>query len=150
MACSAGSDNAERCKRNARGEFGECPPSLERCYSFFRSSYGGTAFDVSRMMACPAAAQEHKIVIALLSEGWWTRSQRIRTEGAIPFEVAIVDPPEVPTYIGIAEKALHLKELKMNPNQIAVALKVDRTTVLRALRWVKSIPVYATGPNLES
>src|SRR5659263_405645 len=76
---------------------------------------------------------------------WWTRSQRIRTEGAIPFEVAIVDPPEVPTYIGIAEKALHLKELNMNPNQIAVALKVDRTTVLRALRWVKSIPVYATG-----
>lgn len=45
------------------------------------------------------------------------------------FEIAIVDPPEVPTYIGIA-----------------VALKVDRTTVLRALRWVKSIPVYATGP----
>src|SRR3989339_551523 len=75
MACAAGSDNAERCKRNARGEFGECPPSLERCYSFFRSSYGGTAFDVSRMMACPAAAQEHKIVIALLSEGWWRRGE---------------------------------------------------------------------------
>ena len=63
------------------------------------------------------------------------------------FEVPIVEPPEVPTYIGIADKALHLKELNMNPNQIAVALKVDRTTVLRALRWVKSIPVYATGPS---
>ena len=63
----------------------------------------------------------------------------------MPFEVAIVDPQEVPTYIGIAEKAWHLKELNMNPNQIAVALKVDRTTVLRALRWAKSIPVYATG-----
>ena len=49
----------------------------------------------------------------------------------MPFEVAIVEPPEVPTYIGIADKALHLKELNMNPNQIAVALKVDRTTVLR-------------------
>jgi hypothetical protein len=61
---------------------------------------------------------------------WWTRSQSIRTEGEVPFEVAIVDPPEIPTYIGIAEKALHLKELNMNPNQIAVALKVDRTTVL--------------------
>ena len=80
---------------------------------------------------------------------WWTRSQSIRTEGEVPFEVAIVDSPEVPTYIGIAEKALHLKELNMNPNQIAVALKVDRTTVLRALRWVKSIPVYATGPFPE-
>jgi hypothetical protein len=72
--------------------------------------------------------------------------QRIRTEGEVPFEVAIVNPLEVPTYIGIADKALHLKELNMNPNKIAVALKVDRTTVLRALRWVKSIPVYATGP----
>jgi hypothetical protein len=81
---------------------------------------------------------------------WWTRSQSIRTEGAIPFEVAIVDPSEVPTYIGIAEKALHLNELNMNLNQIAVALKVDRTTVLRALRWVKSIPVYATGPFREA
>jgi hypothetical protein len=77
---------------------------------------------------------------------WWTRSQSIRTDGEMAFEVAIVDPPEVPTYIGIAEKALHLKELNMNPNQIAVALNVDRTTVLRALRWVKSIPFYATGP----
>ena len=63
----------------------------------------------------------------------------------MPFEVAIVEPPEVPTYMGIADKALHLKELNMNPNQIAVALNVDRTTVLRALRWVKSIPIYATG-----
>jgi hypothetical protein len=65
----------------------------------------------------------------------------------MPFEVAIVDPPEVPTYIGIADNALHLKELNMNPTQIAVALKVDRTTVLRVLRWVKSLPVYATGPS---
>jgi hypothetical protein len=62
----------------------------------------------------------------------------------VPFEVAIADSPEVPNYIGIAEKALHLKELNMNPNQIAVALKVDRTTVLRALRSAKSVPVYAT------
>ncbi len=62
----------------------------------------------------------------------------------MPFEVAIVELPEVPTYIGIADKALHLKELNMNPNQIAEALKVDRTTVLRALCWAKSIPVYAT------
>jgi hypothetical protein len=81
---------------------------------------------------------------------WWTRSQSIRTEGAIPFEVAIAAPSEVPTYIGIAEKALHLKELNMNPNQIAVALKVDRTTVLRALRWVKSIPVYTTESFREA
>src|SRR3990172_8130402 len=88
--------------------------------------------------------------------GWWTRSQSIRTEGAkpsvapksrsyccdeerrmeVPFEVALVDSPVVPTCMGIAEKTLHLKELNMNPNRIAVALKVDRTTVTRALRWI--------------
>src|SRR3990172_6205924 len=87
--------------------------------------------------------------------GWWTRSQSIRTEGAkpsvapksrsyccdeerrmeVPFEVALVDSPVVPTCMGIAEKTLHLKELNMNPNRIAVALKVDLTTVTRALRW---------------
>jgi len=80
---------------------------------------------------------------------WWTRSQRIRTEGEVPFEAALLHPSNLPNYITIAEKALHLKELNMNPNQIAVALKVDRTTVLRALRWAKSIPVYATGPFRE-
>ncbi len=26
-------------------------------------------------MACPAVAQEHKVVIALLSEGWWRRGE---------------------------------------------------------------------------
>jgi hypothetical protein len=76
---------------------------------------------------------------------WWTRSQSIRTEGEIPFEVALVDPSAVPTYIVIAPIASQLHELKMNRNQIAVALKVDRTTVVRALRWVKSIPVYVSG-----
>ncbi len=81
---------------------------------------------------------------------WWTRSQSIRTEGEVPFEAALLHPSNPPNYITIAEKALQLKELNMNPNQIAVALKVDRTTVLRALRWVKSIPVYATGPFREA
>jgi len=80
---------------------------------------------------------------------WWTRSQSIRTEGEVPFEAALFFQPEPSTYQKIADKALHLKELNMNLNQIAVALKVDRTTVLRALRWVKSIPVYATGPFRE-
>jgi hypothetical protein len=43
----------------------------------------------------------------------------------------------LPVYQRIAEEALHLLQLRMNPNRIAVALKVDRTTVVRALRWMK-------------
>jgi hypothetical protein len=67
----------------------------------------------------------------------------------MPFEVALFFQTEPPTYQKVADKAMHLSQLGMNPNQIAVALKVDRTTVLRALRWVKSIPVYATGSFWE-
>jgi len=122
-------------------------PQLAKVVPYF--AHIGEAIRSSDIAAdgLPSVAPNLGFTVAVRSEGWWRRSQRIRTEGAIPFEVAIVEPPEVPTYIGIAEKALHLKELNMNPNQIAVALKVDRTTVLRALRWVKSITVYATGPS---
>lgn len=74
--------------------------------------------------------------------GWWTRSQSIRTEGEVAFEVALVDHTAVPSYILIAEIASQLHDLKMNQNQIAVALNVDRTTVARALRWVKNVRVY--------
>ena len=56
----------------------------------------------------------------------------------MPFEVALVDPSPTPTYIAIAPKALHLEELKMNPNRIAVALNVERKTVVRALCWIRS------------
>jgi hypothetical protein len=37
--------------------------------------YVGTAFAVSQRLACPAVAQEHEVVIALLSEGWWRRGE---------------------------------------------------------------------------
>jgi len=89
-------------------------------------------------MACPAVAQEHKVVIALLSEGWWTRSQRIRTEGEVPFEVALTELSKAPVYQAIAEQAAHLDLLGMNTNRIAVLLGVERTTVSRALRWIRS------------
>jgi len=61
------------------------------------------------------------------------------------FEIILVDPPDAPTYVTIAVKALHLEELQMNPNQIAVALNVDRTTAVRALRWIKDESVYASS-----
>jgi predicted transcriptional regulator len=60
----------------------------------------------------------------------------------MPFEVALVDPSDVPIYITIAQKTLHLQELRMNVNQIAVALDVDRTTVVRALRWITGNSAY--------
>jgi len=68
---------------------------------------------------------------------WWTRSQRIRTEGEVPFEAALTELSKAPVYQAIAEQAAHLHLLGMNPNRIAVHLGVDRTTVTRALRWIR-------------
>ena len=65
-------------------------------------------------------------------------SQSSRTEGEVPFEAALADLPEPPIYQKIFEKALHLNQLGMNPNRIAVHLGVDRTTVTRALRCIRS------------
>ncbi len=58
------------------------------------------------------------------------------------FEVALVDLPAPPSYQKIAEEALHLNQLGMNPNRIAVHLNVDRKHVERALRWISGKPTY--------
>ncbi len=71
---------------------------------------------------------------------WWTRSQSIRTEGEVPFEVTLFFQTEPPTYQKVADKAMHLSQLGMNPNRIAIALNVARSTVVRALRWIKGKP----------
>ena len=102
------------------GETRECVKSGERNNEIYRNSF----------------------LVGSNSLHWWTRSQRIRTEGAILFEVALADPSPTPTYIAIAPKALHLEELKMNLNRIAVILNVERKTVVRALRWIRGKHVY--------
>ena len=61
--------------------------------------------------------------------------------GEVPFEVTLADLPEPPIYQKIFEIALHLNQLGMNPNRIAFHLGVDRTTIVRSLRWkIGSIP----------
>ena len=86
-------------------------------------------------MACPAVAQEHKVVIALLGEGWWTRSQRIRTEGEVPFEVALLEVEKPSVYQRIAEEAKKLHRLGLSNSKIARHLRVDDKTVAKAIRW---------------
>jgi hypothetical protein len=60
----------------------------------------------------------------------------------MPFEAALADLQMSPVYQRIAEEVLHLLQPRMNSNRIAVALKVDRTTVVRALRWIKDKSTY--------
>jgi hypothetical protein len=86
-----------------------------------------------RKKSRPSEFQRSAFAIA-----WWTRSQRIRTEGEVPFEVALTELSKAPAYQEIAAQAAHLHLLGMNPNRIAVRLVVDRTTVTRALRWIRS------------
>jgi hypothetical protein len=65
---------------------------------------------------------------------WWTRSQRIRTFGEIPFEVALLEAAERPVYQRIAGEALQLRRLGMNNAVIARKLGVDAKTVEKAIR----------------
>jgi DNA invertase Pin-like site-specific DNA recombinase len=54
------------------------------------------------------------------------------------FEVELTGLSKVPVYQEIAEQAAHMHLLGMNPNRIAVHLGVERTTISRALRWIRS------------
>lgn len=64
---------------------------------------------------------------------WWTRSQRIRTLGEMPFEVALLEAEERPVYQRIAEEGSQLQRLGMNNARIARHLKVDPKTVQKAI-----------------
>ena len=58
----------------------------------------------------------------------------------VPFEVevALTKLSKAPVYQEITGQAEHLHLPGMNPNRIAVHLGVERTTVTRALRWIRS------------
>lgn len=66
----------------------------------------------------------------------WTRTQRIRTAGALPLEVALLDTAERPVYQRIASKALHLRELGLSDRVIAQRLGVSDKTVGKAIQWL--------------
>jgi hypothetical protein len=67
----------------------------------------------------------------------WTRTQSIRTAGALPFKAALVETLEPPVYQQIARKALHLRELGMSDRVIAGRLGVTDKTIAKAIAWVQ-------------
>lgn len=69
---------------------------------------------------------------------WWTRTQSIRTAGALPFEVALVETSAPPAYQAIASKALQLRELGLSDRVIAARLGVTDKTVAKAIRWLRA------------
>jgi hypothetical protein len=81
----------------------------------------------------PAAKIEKPRVVSRAFGERWTRTQRIRTTGAIPVEVVIVDHAEAPVHMRIAGKAKHLRELGMSDRAIARALGVSDKTVAKAV-----------------
>ncbi len=68
----------------------------------------------------------------------------------MPFEAALLQAEELPVYQQIAEEAVHLRLLGMNANRIAATLKVDRTTVVRALRWIKGNPTFSDWRHMNT
>lgn len=69
---------------------------------------------------------------------WWTRTQSIRTAGALPFQVALVETVEPPVYQRVARKALHLRELGMSDRAIAGCLGVTDKTIAKAIAWIQN------------
>lgn len=69
---------------------------------------------------------------------WWTRTQSIRTAGALPFQVALVETLEPPVYQRVARRALHLHELGMSDRAIAGRLGVTDKTIAKAIAWAQS------------
>ncbi len=70
-------------------------------------------------------------------EGWWTRTQRIRTAAEVRFEVVLLETEARPLYQQVARKALHLRELGLSYCAIARRLEVDDKTVAKAIRWLR-------------
>jgi hypothetical protein len=68
----------------------------------------------------------------------WTRTQRIRTAGAIPIEGVIVDQAETPVYLKLADKAKHLRELGLSDKTIARALGISDKTVAKAIERARN------------
>jgi AraC-like DNA-binding protein len=64
---------------------------------------------------------------------WWTRSQRIRTSGELPFE-AVLFEATTPAYRRIAQAAGRLRVLGLSLSTIATELGVSDKTVAKALR----------------
>jgi hypothetical protein len=72
------------------------------------------------------------------SSGQGLVGERLRAalQNRIPIEIPLVDAAEPPVYLQIAEKASHLRELRMSDNAIARALGVSDNTVAKAIeRW---------------
>lgn len=76
---------------------------------------------------------------------WWTRTQSIRTAGALPLEVALVESAERPVYQQIARKALQLRELGLSDRVIAARLGVTDKTAGKAIRWLAAIERHRRG-----
>jgi hypothetical protein len=65
---------------------------------------------------------------------WWTRSQRIRTAGEVPFEAALFQA-SIPAYRRIAGEVARLRSLNLSLGTIGRHLGVSDKTVAKALRF---------------
>ena len=70
-------------------------------------------------------------------EGWWTRSQRLRTLAALPVSVELRDPLTTPVYQRIAAEAAAMQDRGARVAEIARYFGVDHHTADKALAWFR-------------
>lgn len=84
------------------------------------------------------------------SSRMWTRTQRVRTVAAIPIEAVMVERTEPPVYLQIAEKAKHLRGLRMSDTGIARALGPSDKTVATAVSYASRTISSPGGPERKA
>jgi hypothetical protein len=72
-----------------------------------------------------------------VDEQWWTRSQRIRTAGEMPFMAVLFEALPPPAYQQIALEAKSLRALNLSLTVIGNHLGVSEKTVAKALASMK-------------
>ena len=73
--------------------------------------------------------------LAQASEGWWTRSQTIRTAWYLPVKVALLETVPPPAYQQVAARAKQLSRLGSSNVRIASVLGVTDKTIRKAVEW---------------
>jgi len=65
---------------------------------------------------------------------WWTRLRPIRTAGEVELRIIIEPETVIPVYQRLSDKVKQLHLLGMSMPEIAMRLKIDPKTALRAYR----------------
>ena len=68
-------------------------------------------------------------------EGWWTRSQRLRTVVTLSIEAPLREMTDPPIYQRIAPEAARFRAAGLSDHAIGLRFRVTDKTAAKAIRW---------------